>query len=353
MPLSEEQRQKLKELELKRGGVAFAREKTSVTPVPTVIISLGGLGAKTLNMLKGKFSRQIGSSNHVYFRMIDTDNQEFAQVRKLREDGSPNPNGELETEETISLYDPAIAGILGMATIPPYIRSWLNPQLIGRVIQGSGAQQTRQIGRAMLVNSISYNNVRTRLTMVINAAIAQANQNGTNVDVLILAGVSGGTGSGTIIDLPYMVHDIFATAGCTNYRIAGYIYTPDVQFTVPAIAANQMIINNLKNNGYSALKEIDYFMNIEETNSVYDLPTANGHVISGKNIFDSCTLISGYNQNGGMNQPNVTLGRLHLKQGFILFFAVDNPIRIKDFMAAVLRVGLREHIKFNIVWIAP
>lgn len=261
-------------------------------------------------MLKGKFSRQIGSSNHVYFRMIDTDNQEFAQVRKLREDGSPNPNGELETEETISLYDPAIAGILGMATIPPYIRSWLNPQLIGRVIQGSGAQQTRQIGRAMLVNSISYNNVRTRLTMVINAAIAQANQNGTNVDVLILAGVSGGTGSGTIIDLPYMVHDIFATAGCTNYRIAGYIYTPDVQFTVPAIAANQMIINNLKNNGYSALKEIDYFMNIEETNSVYDLPTANGHVISGKNIFDSCTLISGYNQNGGMNQPNVTLGRL-------------------------------------------
>ena len=70
MPLSEEQRQKLKELELKRGGVAFAREKTSVTPVPTVIISLGGLGAKTLNMLKGKFSRQIGSSNHVYYSPI-------------------------------------------------------------------------------------------------------------------------------------------------------------------------------------------------------------------------------------------------------------------------------------------
>ena len=310
MPLSEEQRQKLKELELKRGGVAFAREKTSVTPVPTVIISLGGLGAKTLNMLKGKFSRQIGSSNHVYFRMVDTDEKEFAQVRKLRTDGSRNPNGELETEETISLYDPAITNILQSANMPPYIRSWLNPQLTGRVIQSNGAQQTRQIGRAMLVNSISYNNIRANLTTVINAAIAQANRNGTNVDVLILAGVSGGTGSGTIIDFPYMVHDIFAAAGCTNYRIAGYIYTPDVQFTVPEIATNQMIINNLKNNGYSALKEIDYFMNIEETNSVYDLPTANRHVISGRNIFDSCTLISGYNQNGGTNQPNVTLGRL-------------------------------------------
>ena len=284
MALSEEQREKLKELELKRGGVAFAGEKTSATPVPTVVIGLGGLGVKTLNMLKGKFSRQIGNSEHVYFRAIDTDEKELEQVRKLRADGSRNPNGELEKEETISLYNP--------------------------VIQNSGAQQTRQIGRAMLVNSISYEYVKKELMAVIYQAIARTNKDNANVNVLILTGVSGGTGSGMIIDLPYMVHDIFAAAGYTNYRIAGYIYTPDVQFAIPGLAANPMIINNLENNGYSALKEIDYFMNIEETNSVYDLPTANGHVISGKNIFDSCTLISGYNQNGGMNQPNVTLGRL-------------------------------------------
>ena len=124
MALSEEQREKLKELELKRGGVAFAGEKTSATPVPTVVIGLGGLGVKTLNMLKGKFSRQIGNSEHVYFRAIDTDEKELEQVRKLRADGSRNPNGELEKEETISLYNP--------------------------VIQNSGAQQTRQIGRAPL-----------------------------------------------------------------------------------------------------------------------------------------------------------------------------------------------------------
>ena len=96
MALSEEQREKLKELELKRGGVAFAGEKTSATPVPTVVIGLGGLGVKTLNMLKGKFSRQIGNSEHVYFRAIDTDEKELEQVRKLRADGSRNPNGELE-----------------------------------------------------------------------------------------------------------------------------------------------------------------------------------------------------------------------------------------------------------------
>ena len=162
----------------------------------------------------------------------------------------------------------------------------------------------------MLVNSISYEYVKKELMAVIYQAIARTNKDNANVNVLILTGVSGGTGSGMIIDLPYMVHDIFAAAGYTNYRIAGYIYTPDVQFAIPGLAANPMIINNLENNGYSALKEIDYFMNIEETNSVYDLPIADGHVISGRNIFSSCTLVSGYNQNGGINQLNVTMGRL-------------------------------------------
>ena len=62
-----------------------------------------------------------------------------------------------------------------------------------------------------------------------------------------------------------MIHDIFREAGCTKYRVAGYIYTPDVQFGVQGIAGNPAIKQNLQKNGYAALKEIDYFMNIEET----------------------------------------------------------------------------------------
>ena len=42
----------------------------------------------------------------------------------------------------------------------------------------------------------------------------------------------------------------------------------------------------------------------------------------------------------------------HFEQGFILFFAVDNPVSIENFVAAVFRVGLCEHIQLNVVWIA-
>ena len=63
MALSPLKKEKLAQLELNKGGVAFVSQKSSVTPNPTVIISLGGLGGKTLNALKGKFVREIGESD--------------------------------------------------------------------------------------------------------------------------------------------------------------------------------------------------------------------------------------------------------------------------------------------------
>ena len=162
MALSPTKKEKLKELELERGGVAFVSERSSVTPTPTVIISLGGLGAKTLNALKGKFTRQNGKSDHVYFRMIDTDGDEFNNLLKVKNDGTVNPTGNLEQEEGISLYDSAIANILMPGTIPPNIKNWLNSELLGIKLENNGAQQVRQIGRAMLTNDVSYSNLKTK-----------------------------------------------------------------------------------------------------------------------------------------------------------------------------------------------
>lgn len=311
MALSPMQKEKLRDLELEKGGVAFVSEKSAVTPIPTIVISLGGLGAKTLNTLKGKFVREIGESDHVYFRALDTSQKDCDALCKIKGDGTPNyaPNANLEQSECIQLYTPAIADILKEANIPPNIKKWINKSLIGTPLDNTGAQQIRQIGRAMFTNDTVYQNVRAKLNSVILDAINKRMLNGS-VDVIILAGVSGGTGSGTIVDVAYMIHDIFKSAGCHDYKLAGYVYTPDAQFRVPAIATSPAIQQNLKKNGYAALKEIDYFMNIEETNSVYKLQLGSREVISSKNIFSSCTLISGYAAGGGLNETNKTIGRL-------------------------------------------
>lgn len=308
MALSASQKEKLKALEVERGGVAFASKRSQVKPNPTIVISLGGLGGKTLNILKGKFAKEIGTSDHVYFRMIDTCENDMSSLCTTNADGTPNNNtvANVDRVETIALYNTTMTKIL-FDPIPAEITRWLNPQLKGTVIDNTGAQQTRQIGRVML--TAAYNSVRTKLEAVILDAIGK--RGGDNVDVIILAGISGGTGSGTIIDMTYMIHDIFASNQCDNYRIAGYIYTPDVQFRVPDIQRSTTIQSNLKRNGYAALKEIDYFMNIEETRSVYRFKVnATTEVVSNKNIFHNCVLISGYSANGGLNEPSDTMGRL-------------------------------------------
>lgn len=41
MPLSQNKKEKLKDLELNKSGVAFVSEKSHVKPTPTIIIGLG------------------------------------------------------------------------------------------------------------------------------------------------------------------------------------------------------------------------------------------------------------------------------------------------------------------------
>lgn len=313
MALSQAKKDKLKELELNKSGVAFVSEKSHVKPNPTIIISLGGLGGRTVNMLKGKFEKEIGSSDKVFFRVIDTCVDDTNKISKVKNDGTrnSNPNAYMDSAETITLYEPIIEKLLYKESIPQNIKEWLNPSLIGTPLKGDGAQQIRQIGRAMLVNDHVYGTTRSKLSTVINSAIEKANEiDGANVDVIVIAGISGGTGSGTIIDIPYMIHDLFTSVGFSKYTLAGYIYTPDAQFEENGIKDNDNIKLNLKTNGYSALKEIDYFMNIVETGSNYSLKLGVKSINSNKNIFSTCTLVSGYSETGGINKMEVTMGRL-------------------------------------------
>ena len=306
--LSERKKEKLKDLELQRGGTAFTHDRSKATPVPTVVFSLGGLGGRALNMLKGKFVQKVGACDHVFFRMLDTACDEMKQMCRMTSYryGCPDsvPNANMESEEMISVYQLGIDCILSPGEIPNSIRKWLNPSLIGRRIENTGAQQNRQIGRAMLVNERVYDDIRNRIRRV----LSEVSRNGyARINLMIIAGISGGTGSGMIIDFSYMLHDICSEMGL-YYNLNAFLFTPDVQFLEDGIVSSNIIKNNLMRNGYAALKEIDYFMNIAETGSQYELQVGyNRCIISKRNIFDTCTLISGANEVGGYNKLTETI----------------------------------------------
>ena len=302
MSISYYKKDQLRNLELKRGGVAFAHQKSSPAPNPTIVISLGGLGARTLNTLKTKFVREIGQSDHIWFRMLDTDEYTFREYCKETRDSKfeDTEKAIMDREEIILVNDPAITNILDPAMIPAYIDQWLDPALKRRRIDCNGAQQTRQIGRVMLTNDTVYHNVRSNLDEIIHEAICISFPRHCEVNIILISSITGGTGSGMVIDLSYMIHDLMREQGYSNYNLAGYIYMPDAQFSLPGIADSPVWKANLIGNGYAALKEIDYFMNLEETEGRYRLQLMNTVVESNKNIFSSCTLVSGYSESGGL-----------------------------------------------------
>ena len=297
-----EQRENLKKLSVPHGGATTHERKATPTSTPTIVIGLGGLGCQTVNMLKGKFHREYGEREHIYFRILDVDQRELHTCCKDTWHDGINDSiiANMKQDEVISLFEPEIAHLLMPHVIPPNIKRWLNPELIGTPIDNTGARQNRQIGRAVLTNDIVYSHVYDKLRYVIHRAIEDYHFAGTTdaIDIILVAGIGGGTGSGIMIDLTYMIHDIFFTFACDTYRITGYVYAPDVQFYDMPINCMPAIQDCLKRNGYAALKEIDYFMNLRESGGKYRLRLMTREIFSEKNLFDFCAIVPSTERDG-------------------------------------------------------
>ena len=311
--LTYEQRKNLKKLSVPHGGDTTHERKATPTSTPTIVIGLGGLGCQTVNELKGKFHREYVECSHIYFRVIDVDQRELHNCCKDARYDNNNDSiiANMKQDEAISLFKPEIAYLLMPHVIPPNIKRWLNPELIGTPIDNTGARQNRQIGRAVLTNDMVYSYVHEKMQDVIYRAMQERYiSDSQEIDIILVAGIGGGTGSGTMIDLTYMIHDIFATFAYDRYSITGYVYAPDVQFYDIPINRMPAIQDCLKRNGYAALKEIDYFMNLRDSEGEYRLRLMTREIFSEKSLFDFCTIVPGTDRDGMLRSKKQTVFNL-------------------------------------------
>ncbi len=288
MALNETQKQNLKRLDVMEGtGIFTNNTKVDSVDQPTVIISLGGLGGKTLNKLKNQIKRRVNKDgNSIRLLAIDSAESDMEQLMSY---------GNLTKDEVLSLYDPTIPAMAAKKeTIPTFIQEWLNDDFTP-TITGQGCGGIRQNGRFILSVPAVYNKVRNKVKEVILSAKEAAPLG--RINVIFVAGISGGTGSGTFIDMAYLVQDVLKTdigmATKSSYNMSAYLYMPDVQF------GNGANVDALKRNGYAALKELDYFYNLNKVDGVYVWPFAEGSIKnSNSNIYDFCTLVSSYAAGG-------------------------------------------------------
>lgn len=278
------------------GGIISNVQKSLQDDAPVVVIGVGGTGAKALDTLKKKVYRQLQPDNpdetvpkygHIRFMEIDSDAEWMA-------------NTDLDNDqEFMNLQDINVrAKFTNPVTREDMLKKpqfqWLEAEDIRIPDNLNGAGGIRQLGRYMIVNSSQsvYTKIKT------NISNAVAGRTASDLVVHIMAGISGGMGSGCFIDVCYIVRKVLQDLAADAATVFGYFFLPDVITTIPAIAADDHKITANYRNGYAALTELDYVMNLKENQGRFVQNYGNFTIDTDMAPVDMCHLVSALDANG-------------------------------------------------------
>jgi hypothetical protein len=240
-------------------------QKTKITK--TLYIGIGGTGVKSILRTKQCF--------------IDAYGEIPSMIGFLAIDSAPDPKNESVTTNRgkIVKLDPneylvcTVQNALDIFTKMPNEFTWVPPLNVRylKTIHGTGAGAIRSNGRFIA----QYN--AKAIMDTINAKVAAINSpldvnspyeidlddNGMVYPTLIniVGSLSGGTGSGMMIDTIALVSKALRDNGA-KYRIIPWIILPDIfRQNIPGVGSI-----DVKHNTYGALAELDYLFHLDPTN---------------------------------------------------------------------------------------
>jgi len=290
MALTQEQRKKITaNMKTLEGDGFIQRIKRVVTNSRDfyLIVGLGGTGSNALAEVKRELNNMVDGpslSKYVRFLTIDTAR---ADIEKLVRETL------IEEDETCVLpHDGALSKVMNPT---PFMAKWLNPQLKDHTaggLEGVGAGNRRQCGRVLLCSDAAI----TLLQSKVNTAFTQliANNAGAKCNLIILAGIAGGTGSGTVIDATYIISQILDSYNNGRHFNAsyGFIFLPSASSDEVRASTDKGLATG-NSNGYAALKEIEYHMTLSSRNEKFIMDYENFHV-NQDDLFKHCFLIDGH-----------------------------------------------------------
>lgn len=283
----------LNQLRLSKSGITSDLSRVDAIPNPIFVIGLGGTGATALSKVKNAVYRRFNlprdsatdhyrdKPDNIEYLGLDTDEHIVYE-----EDKNSGRSIELNTStEFLRIYTPAVPRMLSnRAGLPRTITDWLSPNLSPNDFD-QGANGIRQMGRLALFLRITdvVNMIERKLNSVLQGKKG-------NLYVFILSGLSGGTGGGTFIDVPYIVRCVAQQLGALDrLKIIGYLFLPDVNM-------KENKADFVQSNGFAALKELDYWMT-DHGQPFCQEYTKNYSHSSVATPYDYCYLISSIDKN--------------------------------------------------------
>ena len=268
-----------------------------------VAIGIGGTGIAALKQLKRKVYQQIAPDNsedpvpkygHIRFIAIDSDEIDPGRGK-----------GKLLDSEMFSIKNALLPKVLGTAVGKArvqnnYTLAWMDIDNISALNTSEGTGGIRQVGRYLLISKAE--ELKQKIHIACISALQAAQMN--SMTVYIFAGISGGTGSGCFIDTCYIVRQLLNENGWSaSGKIMGFFFLPDVVISKREVAANPTVVKYNKRNGYAAMKELDYLMNLTLTQDHFYQKYGDFIIDTQEPPVDMCHLVSATKANGQV-QPD-------------------------------------------------
>lgn len=262
----------------------------------TIVVGLGGTGLDALRALRKLIienhqSLDAEAVRNVGFLYLDTDPSEIVINKDNKWKWEVlGKSTALSPAEYKIMSAPDIASVIKDIDSYPHIKEWLPLDDLDSINKSAkdtpGASQIRPLGR--FIFTMSSGEVESAFKNVLNR-VPQA-PGGGDTHVYIVCSLSGGTGSGMLLDLAYMIREWTAS----NCKIYAFLVFPElttsrgIRYTV---------------NAYAALLELNYFSNSNSKLMINGQEKVIGFKLPGKAArlsapFDCCYIIGPRNNAG-------------------------------------------------------
>ena len=211
----------------------------------TLVIGSGGMGAAAIHAALQKARQNLESDfdNYTKFILVDSDQREIDRMEK-------------EQVKTLNIFTSGAAADFFKRFVP---HDYDVIKLSGR----SSSACDRMTGKIKFYGEAmgrSTNDVKFRNIIGEIFNTDWSNRSNLPVDIMIVAGLSGGTGSGTFEELAAHAREACIYSGATEVHVYGYLFLPDT--IEKFVEGDPYRLNTLYANGYAALKELESYMSI-------------------------------------------------------------------------------------------
>lgn len=282
-----------------------------------LIIGLGGTGGKILRELRKRVYEELKTDiltdpivlDYLYVDSSPADLNDKANWKTM------GHSVHLRDTQKVSIHGIG-TGVLETLHKPSGISSFLTPEDralmkdISSVVSAGIGGQRRRLGRLLFANNLNIadeKNFDTRLMESVNAMKDKSGED--SVCFHVCAGLAGGTGSGSFVDVVAQIRKLFAPAiGLGDqYKLILYLYVPEIILTNP-----RMDSGYYQANGYAALMELNAmsvgaYLPHDVTGQTLD---KNGHIcrlLQHCEAFETAYLFSNINEAGKQLNINTML----------------------------------------------